>query len=65
MTATLSYYRPLLDISLKDMWKRVSLDYSVFPTVVFIVVRYCTIVPGDMFWKGKLNGYETDNCYRQ
>lgn len=65
MTATLGYYRPLLDISLKDMLKRVSLDYSIFPTMVFIVVRFCTIVPGEMFWKGKLNEYETDSCYTQ
>lgn len=60
MTTTLSYYRLLQDISLKDMLKRVSLHYSIFPTVVFIVVKFCTIVPEEMFWKPKRNEYETE-----
>lgn len=65
MTETLSYYRSLMNLSLKDMLKTVSLDYSVFPTMVIIVVRFCGIVPGEMYWKGKLNEYETDSCCRQ
>lgn len=58
MAATWGYYRPLLDVS-PIHWKSVSWGYSVFPTLAFILARFYTIVHAKMFWKGKLNDYET------